>query len=370
MKKTVRSGRGLLWSALRSERSPLQLVVVAVALFGVFTALDPTVFPSVSDLQAMGFQLPAEALLGLAVMFSMVMGGIDLSVVAIADLSGVVAVSFFGAVHSSSWLTMVAGGLLALLVGVSAGAINGFLIGGIGVTAILATLCTSDIFSGLATGLTKGVALLTVPAGLLTLGDGLVGGVPVAMIVFLVLAVVSGFLLSRTATGFRLRLSGANPKAAELSGIDQFRAQMVTYIVSGALSAVAGMIFVALEDSATPDYGQSYLLLAVLVSVFGGTALTGGFASASGTILAAVALVMLSTGTVLLHMNQYLYEALEGALVIAVMVGRQELQGIGGSGGEREGLVDVIEGVGDVGGRTGATVSSREGVGHGRSTVE
>lgn len=348
MRKAVKAGSTYCWSALRSERSPAQLVGVAVVLFVIFTALDPSVFPTVSNLQAMGFQLPPEGLLGLAVMFSMVMGGIDLSIVAVADLAGVVAVTFFGAVHSGSALTVLAGGVMALVVGIACGAVNGFIIGQIGVTPILATLCTMDIFGGLATGVTNGVALLSVPSALLTLGDGTVGGVPVSMLVFIALAIAGGYLLSWTRVGFRLRLSGSNPKAATLSGMNQLRAQMVTYIVSGGLAAVAGLMFVAVEDSATPDYGQSYLLLGVLIAVFGGAALNGGFASVSGTSLAAVALVIVASGTVLLHFNQFLYEALQGALVILVMVVRQALQGSTAPGQSGEGQSSPRESVPDV----------------------
>lgn len=313
---------------VRSERSAVPAIMAALAVFILFSLLVPEVFLSTANMVSIGFQLPEIALLGMGVMLSMVLAGIDLSVVAIADLSSVAMVAFFHLFGNgdpmSSGLPVVIGGVaVAILVGAVCGAINGFLIGKLRITAILATLGTMELYSGLAMSWTGGHTLLGVPQVFMEIGNMVLWGVPVPAIIFLVCALLTALLLNGSRFGLRAVLVGSNPKAARLSGIREPRIQIGTYVASGMLAAVAGVIFVTRTAGATPDYGAgSYILLAVVIAILAGVNPYGGFGTVLGVVFSALILVMIRSGFVALGVNQFFYEVAQGGILIFVLACR------------------------------------------------
>jgi simple sugar transport system permease protein len=306
---------------LRAERSPVPLACVAVLVFGVFSIVKPAVFPSASDIQAMSFALPEVGLLALAVMLSMVIAGIDLSVVGTANLAAVAMGEFYrhGWLSGGGWVPVALGVLVALGTGVACGLLNGLVIGLIGISDILATLATGYIFGGLALAWTGGGVLTRLPGGLGTLGIATVAGVPVIFVVFAVAAVLVAVLLNRSRFGLRAMLTGSNVTAARLSGIRRPQVILGTYVTTGVLSALAGIIFTARTADVTAAYGSSYLLLAVVIAVLGGVDPNGGSGTVLGVVLGAAVLQMLQTGFDVLNFNQFLYQAVQGLILIAVL---------------------------------------------------
>lgn len=310
---------------LRHEHSPAPVIGATIAVFVVFSILAPDTFPTAANMSSIWVQLPEVALLGLGVMLSMVVAGIDLSVVAIADLAGVAMVQYFTAVDATKSghggpLVILVGIVIALAVGAGCGAINGILIGRVRVTAILATLATMELYGGLAIAWTGGPTLQDVPGPILSLGNSSPGGVPAPAIVFVGCAILLALLLNGSRFGIRSLLVGANSRAARLSGIRESRVQLGVYTVSGLLASVAGILFVARTAGATPDFGAaSYVLLAVVIAVLAGVDPNGGFGTVLGVTLAAFVLNMIQSGFVALSLNQFLYEAAQGGILIVVL---------------------------------------------------
>lgn len=308
---------------LRAERSPVPLLLVAIATFGLFSALSPKIFPITTNIQAMGFQLPEVGLLGLAVSLSMITAGIDLSVVGIANLAAVTMGEVYKAIGPSSakggWGMVLLGAAVALAVGVVCGAVNGLLIGRLGITAILVTLSTGYLFGGLALAWTGGTALEQLPGDLLNLGTQTIAAVPLVLIIFVAAAAVVAVLLNWTRFGLRLVLVGANATAARMSGVRQSRSLMGTYVVSGLLAAVAGIVFTARTASVTSTYGSSYVLLAVVIAVLAGVDPSGGFGTVSGVVLATVILQMVQSGFTDLRFSQFFYQVAQGVILIGVL---------------------------------------------------
>jgi simple sugar transport system permease protein len=319
--------------ALRREHSLAPILSVTVLVFLLFTVLAPDSFPTSANMTSIGFQVPETALLGMGVMLSMVVAGIDLSVVAIADLSSVAMVQYFafaGATQpgNDGPLVIATGIVIALAVGAVCGAINGLIIGKLRVTAILATLATMELFGGLAIGWTGGNTLPDVPAPILEIGNLSPGGIPLPAIILLGCALLVALLLNGSRFGIRAILVGANPRAATLSGIREPRVQLGIYIASGLLAAVAGIIFVGRTAGATPNYGAgSYVLLAVVIAVLAGVDPVGGFGTVLGVLFAAFVLNMIQAGFVALHLNQFLYETAQGAILIMVLIAGAIAQG-------------------------------------------
>jgi simple sugar transport system permease protein len=204
-----------------------------------------------------------------------------------------------------------------------AGLFNGFLVAKIGIAPILATLGTMTLYRGFNTAITKGTSFFAVPQ-VLFIGDGDILGVPVPLIIFGVLALIFSVVLNKTTFGYRVYMLGTNSMAARFSGIDNEKVLIKTYVLSGLLAAIAGVIFLARSNSAKADYGDSYVLLVVLIAILGGVNYMGGFGKISGLVLAILSLQFLSTGLSMLLFqysgSNFFKEFAWGAVLILVMV--------------------------------------------------
>jgi simple sugar transport system permease protein len=259
-------------------------------------------------------------------MITMLTAGINLSIISTANLSGIVI-----AMILTSGLSVDSAGnpttgliLLAVLAGLAAaaliGLLNGYLIAGLEVSPILATLGTMILLNGLAIVMTRGYVISGFPESIRFIGNGLVAGVPMPLIIFLVLAGLMALILNRTPLGTKIYLIGSNPVATFFSGVNNRRVLMRTYLISGLYAGMAGIIMISRFNSAKADYGKSYLLMTVLASVLGGVSAAGGFGKVSGLVLALVILQIVSSGFNLMGVNPFLTVALWGIILILVMV--------------------------------------------------
>jgi len=303
-----------------------RLAIITVAVFALMAALSPERFLSEGNLVSMAFQFPEFAILALAMTLTMMTGGIDLSVVGVANLSAVVAATLLasfapagiGTVESLPWLALAY--TAALIVGATAGAINGLLVARLALPPILATLGSGLVFTGFAVALTGGSAVMGFPESVAWLGNSRLFGIPVPLIVFTLLAYALHFLLTRTSFGLRATLYGANPLAALYAAIDTSKLLLRVYVISGALAAVAGLVIMSRANSAKADYGSSYLLLAVLIAVLGGVNPYGGRGRVIGVVLAVLSMQFLSSGLNMLQVSNFARELIWGALLIVVML--------------------------------------------------
>lgn len=309
---------------LRRNSGVTRMVVLMILAFLYFTVTAPSVFLTGLNMQNMLLAVPEIGILAVAMMISMLTGGIDLSLVSIANLSAITISTTFSAIA----LTNPGGAeamtpllvLLALGVGLAAGAINGVLIAYVGVTPILATLGTMQIFNGLAVVWTGGKTLYGSPAALTAFGQTAVAGIPVLFLVFVAVALVIAFLVNRTPLGLGLELEGANPVAARFSGIASRKLLMKSYVLTGLLGAVTGIVFISRNPTASADYGASYVLLVIVIAVLGGTNPTGGFATVAGVFLAAMTLQIVQSGFTAMRLSTFQYSIAQGLILIGVLV--------------------------------------------------
>lgn len=310
---------------LRDENGLWRLLLVTAVIFAALSFLVPGRFLSVRNFASMSFQIPEIGLLSIAMMAAMISGGIDLSAVGIANLSGILASQFL--LHyapegsGGTWAALVVAVSvgISLAVGAGCGLLNGLLVTRVGIPPILATLGTMQLFSGLAIVLTRGTALYGFPDAFLILGNGYLFSVPVPLVLFAAAVLLVGVLLRRTSFGFSLYLVGTNPTAARFAGLDNAAILVKTYMLSGVLCASAGLVMFARTNSAKADYGVSYTLQAILVAVLGGTNVAGGFGSMAGLVLAILSLQFLSSGFAMLRFSNFSKEFVWGALLLAVM---------------------------------------------------
>lgn len=272
----------------------------------------------------MAYQVPEIAILSIAVMLSMLTGGIDLSIVGISNAAALIAsyimtqkMSEDGAI-SNSWILIAC--LVGILMGLLCGAINSILIAVLNVTPILATLATMTLFNGIAIGITNGVSVSDLPEQFMRIGNGTFFGVPTPFILMIVIAAFVGYLINRTGLGLKVFLIGTNRKAAQYSVMGDRKVIAWTYVISGLLSALAGLIIASRTSAASPDFGNSYILLAIVIVVLGGVNPMGGFGTVTGVVLATVVLQMVSSGFNALRFSQFFYLAAQGGVLVLVMI--------------------------------------------------
>jgi simple sugar transport system permease protein len=319
---------------LNRDDNIAQLVLITILVFVAMAALNPEKFLRFYNFESISFVFPELGLLSIAIMVAMLTGGIDLSIVGVANLAGCLAGAFFhiiapGASGSLGLGPVTLGIALALGVGLIAGALNGVLISRLKITPILATLGTSQIFTGLALVLTGGPAIVDFPSGWNFIGNGKIFGLAFPFLLFLILAGFVSFILTRTPFGARLMLIGSNPKAALFAGLKIDRILLQSYVLTGFLASVAGLILSGRTNAAKSDYGNSYLLQAVLVSVLAGTNPAGGRGTVLGVGIAVIALMLLSSGFQILRFSNFLIDFIWGGfllLVIAINVTRNRLR--------------------------------------------
>ena len=303
-----------------------RLILMIVLIIAVMTWLSPNKFLNLYNFESLSFLFPELGILAIAILVAMLTGGIDLSVIGIANLSAIMAGLFFHAAIGVDAIRAGEGGLvtpvgiaIALATGMIAGAVNGLLVTRLRITPILATLGTGQIFTGIALVITGGPAIVGFPAAWNFIGNGKLLGLAAPLIVFVVAASAVAFLIDRTSFGVSLQLIGTNPKAALFAGINRARLIFWSFVLSGGLAALAGILLSARTNAAKSDYGTSYLLQSILIAVLGGTNPSGGRGTVTGVSLAVIALMLLSSGLQILRFSNHLIDFVWGAFLVLVV---------------------------------------------------
>jgi rhamnose transport system permease protein len=282
-------------------------------------------------------RLSAEiGLLALALTPVIVSGGIDLSVGSLMGLTAVLfgklwrdglAIDFY--YPSIGWETIRLSGPLpiggaaaaTLTIGGLAGGLNAFLITRLRLPPLIVTLGSFSLFRGLAEGLTRGVDNFThFPDRFLFLGQGYYfGGFPAQLPLFVLVAVGFWLLLHRTTIGRTLFAIGYSAEGSRYAGIPVERSVGLVYVLSGLVSSLAAIIYVAHLGQAKADAGTGYELLAITAVVLGGTSIFGGRGSIHGTLLGLFAIAVLQNGLRLADLPAELAGILTGTLLLATI---------------------------------------------------
>lgn len=292
------------------------LVLAAGAAISGGSFVDPY------NLQSMANQLPELGLLAIGVTLAMCAGngGIDLSGIALANLAGVASALWVGSLLSPDdqpWAFTLAYAAVAIAVGLVGGLVNGWLIASLGLTPILCTLGTQLLFTGIAVVLSGGPSVRVGSAEpLMALGNESVLGLPYSFLVYCAVMLAIGLVLRHTPFGQRLFLMGTNPKAARYAGFPQARLLVVTYALSGLMAGIAGVLIASRNVNVKWDYGQSYLLIAILITVMAGVKPEGGQGRITCLFLSTTALQLLSSMLNFAELSNFFRDCAWGALLL------------------------------------------------------
>lgn len=295
----------------------LRLLAIFVIITAIAGVTKGTKFLNVGNMQSMAKTLTEYGLMSVGVGIAMISGGIDLSTVYIANLCGILA----GMGLKNMGMSIPAAILTALAVGAVCGAFNGFLVSVLNIPAMLATLGTYQLYMGIAIVCSKGSTVSGVPKEYSRFASMTVAGVPLPFIVFVLVIVVISYIMAKTKFGKRVHLVGTNAKASKFAGINTVSVIIRAYILSGVVSAIAGLLSLSRISSAKADFGSSYTMQTILIAVLGGINPDGGFGSIPGVAIAVLILQMLSSYLNMFpDISNYYRDMIWGIALIGVLI--------------------------------------------------
>jgi ribose transport system permease protein len=306
----VRRELGLLASYRESG-----VILSFIVIFGVMVIVSPT-FRQPYNLTIILEQMSTVAVMAMGQTLVIISGAFDLSQGPVAGLVAMVT----GLAWSSAGLSAILAIVCGLATGVACGTANGILAARLKLHPIVMTLATSTIITGLIYFITQGNPVIGLPNGLLEFGAGSVFGVPTSVIVMLVVTAVMHVLLTRTLFGLRVRQMGGNLEAARLTGVNIQSTWVAVFAISSLLAAVGGIIELGRVGNAIPSIGSTLLFPVISSAIIGGTLLTGGAGSMIGTLFGAAILTVINNALIVLNVNIYLQNIVQGSLVVLALV--------------------------------------------------
>ena len=277
----------------------------------------PATFLTINNVRNITEQVAILAMVAMAMTVVMVVGDFDLSVGALASLSGVVVADML-IQGMGLWPSLG----IALGVGMLAGALNGLLVAYAGLSAFVATLATMTAYRGLSLWYTDGATFFSgIDEAFRPLGQGSTGGVPNSVWMMLAVMIVVWFILEQTTLGRRFYAIGGNAEASFLAGIPVRRLRFVAFVCSGLGAALAGIVLTSRLFSAHPTAGEPLMLNSIAAVFLGMTMFREGEAHVPGTLFGVLILGVLSNGLNILQVNSYIQNVLTGLIIVlAVLV--------------------------------------------------
>ena len=300
---------------------PLLFLLV---LMVVFTIMNPNFLNPVNLFNVLR-QISITGLIALGMTFVILTAGIDLSVGSLLALCGMIAavVAKGGTANTLSLESAAGAGygwfaalLAALLTGALCGLIQGLAITRLKVPPFVVTLGGLTIFRGLTLTISSGGPISGFTADMRWWGTGLVGPVPVPVIIFLGAALLCHLILRYTRYGRSVYAVGGNAEAARLSGLRVDRILVSVYVIVGFFCGLAAFVLAARLNSAEAVAGIGYELTVISAVVIGGTSLFGGVGSVGGTVVGAALIGVLVNGLVLNNVSSYTQQIVIGLILI------------------------------------------------------
>lgn len=293
--------------ALRDAGTFFGLIVIVV----IFAILTPNFLTEQNILNILQ-QSSINACVALGMTLVIIAGGIDLSVGPTAAIVAIAAAAL-----------MVAGAPIfiaipvALLFGLGTGALNGVLVAYGGLQPFIVTLGTLSLYRASALIYTGGNPIFGIPPQFRALFNTSLFGVPHPVIIVAILSLIVWVVLNKTPLGEYFLAVGGNQEASHVAGVPVERTKIASYMISGTLAGVAGLILVGRLGAADPTLGNLWELDAIAAAAIGGASLMGGKGSVVGTLLGAIILGALRNGLTLMNVQAF-YQLLATGLIILV----------------------------------------------------
>lgn len=299
---------------MRDDRtSPIILLVVSVLFLCITT---PDTFLTYINLRNVIRFSSFYIVVGVGTLIVFMAGEMDLSTGSVMGMGGIIA-AYMARAGMNVWLIM----LVAILIGIACGMLNGVFVGYWGLPAFVATLGVQKALRGVITVITQGYAVNDMSQEFIWLGGGSIGPIPVPIIICVIICVISWYLINKTVVGRHMIATGNNRQAAIVAGINTKRVKCIAYVYSGILASVTGAVLTARLQSGQTTCGNGFELDAIAGAIIGGATLGGGGGSIAGTICGILFIYVVKNGMQLLGVNTYWQNTVQGAiLILAVLI--------------------------------------------------
>lgn len=284
--------------------------LVLVGLIVVTSILSPA-FLTGNNISNMLMQAAPLGIVVIGQVLVILVRGLDLSVASVMATAAVVATSFNG--QDSDAVPVF---LVAMAVGLITGLVNGLLITKRNVSPFLATLATMTLLQGLRFAYTQGAPSGNVPPIYRVLGSQTLFGVPYNLMILVILTVIFSVLLHKSTYGRRVYLTGGNPVMARLVGINADRITIASYVISGGLAALAGLIYSGFVGIVDNWVGRGFELDSIVAAVMGGVALSGGRGSIFGGLIGAAILIVVFNAVLMIGFPIQFQIIIKGLVII------------------------------------------------------
>ncbi len=297
------------------------LVGLMIVIALILTAINP-VFLTVGNLNKMFQEAAQIGIVAIGFTLVMITAGIDMSIGGIIALTAMVAVNFI----SFTKIPVILFVPVTLLVGALAGFFNGLFITRFKLPAFIVTLATKGILAGLALviavkdaqGFVQNVYIQD--AVYLWFGGETFGGVFRTTVAFLLLGAGTQYFLKNTKTGTNIYASGANPVAANLTGINVDRTTLGVYVFAGMCASVAAIFISSRMMTAMPELGLGTEMDVIASVVIGGTSFSGGSGDIWGTMLGSIFLALIKNGILKLGMSPWIQPIVIGGIIVVTVI--------------------------------------------------
>jgi simple sugar transport system permease protein len=309
----------------RPEFAPLVLVVGEII---AFTALSGGRFLDAGNISNVLAFVPELGMIALAMTLLMIAGEFDLSVGSVFGFSPILMWTFY----NQGVTSLEVGFILAILVSVLIGFLNGWLVTKFKIPSFLVTLGMLLVVRGSALYITDGFPQRTWEAQSwlmeLIVGDFTFFGLRIyaSLLWFIFFAIILGYVLSQTRAGNWIQAAGGNAYAATARGVNVIRTKVILFILTAVMSAYAGVTSSIRVSAANPNSGTGYELEVIAMVVIGGTALMGGRGTIAGTILGIFILRLMRNGINFTNVPALAYNIFIGAIIIIMMIIHSQLE--------------------------------------------
>lgn len=302
------------------ENQNLGTILALIILMVFVSILNPT-FLQANNLMNLMRQLIINGFIALGMTFVILTGGIDLSVGSTLALTSAIFAGLLQNGMNTGLAILVAVGL-----GLVLGLINGILITKGKLAPFIVTLATMTIFRGLTLVYTDGrpIAGPKDNFAFKFLGKGQFFGIPFQVILFILAFLCLWIILNKTSLGRKIYAVGGNEKASYISGINIDKVKIWVYVISSLMAVLSGLVLTSRLNSAQPTAGAAYEMDAIAAVVLGGTSMTGGSGSLTGTLIGILILGVLNNGLNLLGVSSFYQQIVKGIVIlIAVLIDRK-----------------------------------------------
>ncbi|MFA6544497.1 MAG: ABC transporter permease [Limisphaerales bacterium] len=269
-------------------------------------------------------QIAVIAIVAIGMTMVIITGGIDLSVGSLIALAAVLAALFirdFAGAQQATAPGMVLACTGAVLIAGGAGAVSGAMVTVFHLPPFIVTLAMMLVASGAAYLLTHGQSVYQVPDSFIWLGRGADWfGIPNAVLLMALLYLAAHLVMSRTVLGRYIYAVGGNRLAARFSGVPVRRVLFLSYVVSGLLAGLGGVVLASQLKSGSPTFGQMYELYVIAAVVVGGASLSGGTGRMFGTLIGALIIAVIQNGMNLMNVESYTQKVVLGLVILGAVM--------------------------------------------------